>query len=64
MRRTPHPLNRKPYVYDPSLQVFKFYLERVKIESYKIIKCLRTDNKGEYNSKELDEYYKEECIKR
>jgi transposase InsO family protein len=46
------------------LAVFKTFKARVKLESEKKIKCLRTDNGGEYTSDEFDNFYQYEGIKR
>ncbi|KAH9793420.1 Integrase catalytic domain-containing protein [Citrus sinensis] len=44
--------------------VFKEYKARVEIESEKMIKCLRTDNGGEYIDGEFLAFCKQECIQR
>jgi transposase InsO family protein len=46
------------------LAVFKTFKARVELESEKKIKCLRTDNGGEYTSDEFDNFYQYEGIKR
>nr|GEU75450.1 Gag-Pol polyprotein [Tanacetum cinerariifolium] len=45
-------------------KVFKVYKGRVELDSGKKIKCLRTDNRGEYTSDEFDTFCKKERIKR
>ncbi|GJT02050.1 retrovirus-related pol polyprotein from transposon TNT 1-94 [Tanacetum coccineum] len=45
-------------------EVFKVYKARVKLDSGKKIKCLRTDNGGEYTGDEFDTFCKQEEIKR
>jgi len=44
--------------------VFKTFKARVELESEKKIKCLRTDNGGEYTSDEFDNFCQHEGIKR
>uniref|UniRef100_A0A2N9IBB7 Integrase catalytic domain-containing protein n=1 Tax=Fagus sylvatica TaxID=28930 RepID=A0A2N9IBB7_FAGSY len=44
--------------------VFKIFKARVELESEKKIKCLRTDNGGEYTSVEFDSFCQQEGIKR
>jgi hypothetical protein len=46
------------------LAVFKTFKARVELESEKKIKCLMTDNGGEYTSDEFDNFYQYEGIKR
>jgi 5'-3' exoribonuclease 2 len=55
-----YPIRRKVDV----LAVFKTFKARVELESEKKIKCLRTDNGGEYTSDEFDNFYQYEGIKR
>ncbi|GJW04001.1 gag-pol polyprotein [Tanacetum coccineum] len=45
-------------------EVFKVYKARVELDSGKKIKCLRTDNGGEYTGDEFDTFCKQEGIKR
>ena len=44
--------------------VFKIFKARIELESRKRIKCLRTDNGGEYTSDEFDNFCDQEGIKR
>ena len=44
-----YPIKKKSYVFP----VFKQYKAWVKLESGKIIKCLRTNNGGEYTDSEF-----------
>lgn len=44
--------------------VFKTFKARVELESEKKIKCLRSDNGGEYTSDEFDRFCQQEGIKR
>jgi len=46
------------------LAVFKTFKARVELEYEKKIKCLRTDNGGEYTSDEFDNFCQHEGIKR
>jgi transposase InsO family protein len=55
-----YPIRRKADV----LAVFKTFKARVEHESEKKIKCLRTDNGGEYTSDEFDNLCQHEGIKR
>jgi transposase InsO family protein len=55
-----YPIRRKADV----LAVFKTFKARVELESEKKIKCLRTDNGGEYTSDEFDNFCQHEGIKR
>lgn len=55
-----YPIKRKADVFS----VFKVYKARIELESGKSIKCLRSDNGGEYTSKEFTEYCNQEGIKR
>jgi transposase InsO family protein len=43
---------------------FKIYKEMVEIETYSKINCLRSDNGGDFVSKEFMEFYSEHRIKR
>ncbi|GKB97018.1 retrovirus-related pol polyprotein from transposon TNT 1-94 [Tanacetum coccineum] len=45
-------------------EVFKVYKARVELDSGKKIKCLRTDNGGEYTGDEFDTFCRKEGIKR
>ena len=47
-------LRKKSYVFP----VFKQYKAYVELESWKMIKCLRTDNGGEYTDGEFLTFYK------
>ena len=47
-----YPIRRKADVF----VVFKIFKARVEFESEKKIKCLRTDNGGEYISDEFDNF--------
>jgi transposase InsO family protein len=60
MRCWVYPIRRKVDV----LAVFKTFKARVELESEKKIKCLRTDNGGEYTSDEFDNFCQHEGIKR
>jgi len=53
-----YPIRRKADV----LVVFKTFKARVELESKKKIKCLRTDNGGEYTSDEFDNFCQHEGI--
>jgi 5'-3' exoribonuclease 2 len=53
-----YPIRRKADV----LVVFKTFKARVELESEKKIKCLRTDNRGEYTSDEFDNFCQHEGI--
>lgn len=44
--------------------VFKEYKARVELESSKTIKCLRTNNGGEYTDGGFFVFYKQESIQR
>ena len=44
--------------------VFKIFKARIELESEKWIKCLKTDNEGEYTSDEFDNFCDQERIKR
>ena len=55
-----YPIRRKADV----IAVFKTFKALVELESGKKIKCLRTDNGGEYTSDEFDNIYQHEGIKR
>ena len=55
-----YPIKRKAYVFP----VFKIFKARVELESEKKIKCLRTDNGGEYTGEEFDSFCQQEGIKR
>ena len=44
--------------------VFKIFKARIELESEKWIKCLKTDNGGEYTSDEFDNFCDQEGIKR
>jgi len=55
-----YPIRRKADV----LAVFKTFKARVELESGKKIKCLRTDNEGEYTCDEFDNFCQHEGIKR
>lgn len=55
-----YPIKRKSDVFE----VFKAFKARVELESEKKIKCLRTDNGGEYTSDEFDAFCQQEGIKR
>ena len=55
-----YPIKRKADVFP----VFKVFKARVELESEKKIKCLRTDNGGEYTSDEFDNFCQQEGIKR
>ena len=55
-----YPIKRKADV----LTVFKTFKARVEPEYEKKIKCLRTDNEGEYTSDEFDNFCQHEGIKR
>nr|GEZ43135.1 Gag-Pol polyprotein [Tanacetum cinerariifolium] len=45
-------------------EVFKVYKARVELDFGKNIKCVRTDNGGEYTGDEFNTFYKQEGIKR
>ena len=53
-------IKRKAYVFS----IFKAFKARVELESGKKIKCLRTNDKGEYISEEFDNFCQQEGIKR
>uniref|UniRef100_A0A2N9GLP2 Gag-Pol polyprotein n=1 Tax=Fagus sylvatica TaxID=28930 RepID=A0A2N9GLP2_FAGSY len=55
-----YPIKNKADVFP----VFKIFKARVELESEKKIKCLRTDNGGEYTSVEFDSFCQQEGIKR
>jgi hypothetical protein len=55
-----YPIRRKADV----LAVFKTFKAPIELESEKKIKCLRTDNEGEYTSDEFDNFFQHEGIKR
>ena len=55
-----YPIKKKSDVF----LVFKEYKARVELESDKKIKCLRTDNGGEYTNGEFLAFSKQECIQR
>ncbi|KAH9689185.1 hypothetical protein KPL70_015411 [Citrus sinensis] len=55
-----YPIKKKSDVF----LVFKEYKARVELESGKKIKCLRTDNGGEYTDGEFVAFCKQECIQR
>ncbi|GJS45163.1 gag-pol polyprotein [Tanacetum coccineum] len=55
-----YPIKKKSDVFE----VFKVYKARVELDSGKNIKCLRTDNGGEYTGDEFNTFYKQEGIKR
>ena len=55
-----YPIKKKADVFS----VFKAYKARVELESEKKIKCLRSDNGGEYTDDEFLTFCKQECIKR
>nr|GFC35656.1 Gag-Pol polyprotein [Tanacetum cinerariifolium] len=54
-----YPIKKKSDVFE----VFKAYKARVELDSRKKIKCLRTDNEGEYTDIELDTFCRQEGIK-
>ncbi|GJZ65614.1 retrovirus-related pol polyprotein from transposon TNT 1-94 [Tanacetum coccineum] len=55
-----YPIKKKSDVFE----VFKVYKARVELDSGKKIKCLRTDNGGEYTGDEFNTFCKQEGIKR
>lgn len=55
-----YPIKKKSDV----LEVFKVYKVRVELDSGNKIKCLRTDNGGEYTGDEFDTFCRQEGIKR
>ena len=55
-----YPIKKKSYVFP----VFKKYKARVELESGKRIKCLRTDNGGEYTDNKFLAFSKQEGIQR
>nr|GEY02673.1 Gag-Pol polyprotein [Tanacetum cinerariifolium] len=55
-----YPIKKKSDVFE----VFKVYKARVELDSRKKIKCLRTDNRGEYTGDEFDTFCRQEGIKR
>ncbi|GJV90693.1 retrovirus-related pol polyprotein from transposon TNT 1-94 [Tanacetum coccineum] len=54
-----YPIKKKSDVFE----VFKVYKARVELDSGKKIKCLRTDNRGEYTGDEFDIFCRQEGIK-
>ncbi|GJU10254.1 putative ribonuclease H-like domain-containing protein [Tanacetum coccineum] len=54
-----YPIKKKSDVFE----VFKVYKARVELDSGKKIKCLRTNNGGEYTSDEFDTFCRQEGIK-
>ncbi|KAI4338269.1 hypothetical protein L6164_016611 [Bauhinia variegata] len=59
-RRWVYLIKRKADVFP----IFKMYKAHLELESRKKIKCLRSDNGGEYISKEFAEFCDQEGIKR
>lgn len=55
-----YPIKKKSDVFP----IFKGFKAQVKLETEKKIKCLRTDNGGEYTSDEFDAFCQKEGIKR
>ncbi|GKE91564.1 gag-pol polyprotein [Tanacetum coccineum] len=55
-----YPIKKKSDVFE----VFKVYKARVELDSGKKIKCLRTDNGGEYTGDEFNTFCRQERIKR
>ncbi|GJY96432.1 retrovirus-related pol polyprotein from transposon TNT 1-94 [Tanacetum coccineum] len=55
-----YPIKKKSDVFE----VFKVYKAWVELDTRKKIKCLRTDNGGEYTGDEFDTFYMQEGIKR
>ncbi|GJU97516.1 retrovirus-related pol polyprotein from transposon TNT 1-94 [Tanacetum coccineum] len=55
-----YPIKKKSNVFE----VFKVCKARVELDSRRKIKCLRTDNGGEYTGDEFDTYCRQEGIKR
>ena len=55
-----YPIKNKADVFP----IFKIFKALVEFESEKKIKCLRTDNGGEYTSVEFDSFCQQEGIKR
>ncbi|GJW94200.1 gag-pol polyprotein [Tanacetum coccineum] len=55
-----YPIKKKSDVFE----VFKVYKARVELDSGKKIKCLRTDNGGEYTGDEFDTFCRQEGIKK
>nr|GEW83047.1 Gag-Pol polyprotein [Tanacetum cinerariifolium] len=55
-----YPIKKKSDVFE----VFKVYKARVELDSRTKIKCLRTDNEGEYTGDEFDLFCRQEGIKR
>ncbi|GJU15292.1 retrovirus-related pol polyprotein from transposon TNT 1-94 [Tanacetum coccineum] len=55
-----YPIKKKSDVFE----VLKVYKAQVELDSGKKIKCLRTDNGGEYTSDEFDTFCRQEGIKR
>ncbi|GKD14771.1 retrovirus-related pol polyprotein from transposon TNT 1-94, partial [Tanacetum coccineum] len=55
-----YPIKKKSDVFE----VFKVYKARVELDYGKKIKCLRTDNEGEYTGDEFDTFCRQEGIKR
>ena len=47
-----------------AFQMFKWYLAKVEKETWKSLKCLRSDRGGEFTSKEFEEFYNNKGIKR
>lgn len=61
--------SRKAWVYlleekSEAFILFKIFKRKVEMETGKMIKCLRTDRGGEYNSLEFSNYCKEQGIRR
>nr|GEV29091.1 retrovirus-related Pol polyprotein from transposon TNT 1-94 [Tanacetum cinerariifolium] len=59
-RRWVYPIKKKCDVFE----FFKVYKARVELDSGMKIKCLRTDNRGEYTGDEFDLFCRQEGIKR
>ena len=55
-----YPIKRKVDMFS----IFQAFKVRVELESRKKIKCLRTNNGGEYTSEEFDNFCQQEGIKR
>ena len=55
-----YPIKRKANVF----VVFKIFKARIELEFGKRIKCLRTDNGGEYTGDEFDNFCDQKGIKR
>ena len=47
-----------------AFQKFKWYLDRVEKEIGKILKCLRSNRRGEFMSREFEVFYNDKGIKR